>query len=104
MIEIIGFIAALLIGLLLGLMGGGGSIITVPVLVYLMHYSPVVATGYSLFVVGSTSAVGASMYWKRGLIDFKTALKLGVPAALSVYLTRQLIIPAIPDRMFEIGD
>jgi len=103
MIEIFGFIAALFIGLLLGLMGGGGSIITVPVLVYLMHYSPVVATGYSLFVVGSTSVVGAAMYWKRGLIEFKTALSLGVPAATAVYLTRQFIIPAIPDKMFEIG-
>ena len=103
MLEIFGFIAALFIGLLLGLMGGGGSIVTVPVLVYLMHFSPVVATGYSLFVVGSTSAVGASMYWKRGLIDFKTALNFGVPASIAVYLTRQFLIPAIPDKMFEIG-
>ncbi|NEN25284.1 sulfite exporter TauE/SafE family protein [Cryomorpha ignava] len=103
MLEIFGFIAALFIGLLLGLMGGGGSIVTVPVLVYLMHYSPVVATGYSLFVVGSTSVVGASMYWKRGLIDFKTALSFGIPASIAVYLTRQFIIPAIPDKMFEIG-
>lgn len=103
MLEIFGFIAALFIGLLLGLMGGGGSIVTVPVLVYLMHFSPVVATGYSLFVVGSTSAVGASMYWKRGLIDFKTALSFGVPASIAVYLTRQFIIPAIPEKMFEIG-
>lgn len=103
MLEIFGFIAALFIGLLLGLMGGGGSIVTVPVLVYLMHYSPVVATGYSLFVVGSTSAVGASMYWKRSLIDFKIALSFGIPAAIAVYLTRQFLIPAIPDKMFEVG-
>lgn len=103
MLEIFGFIAALFIGLLLGLMGGGGSIVTVPVLVYLMHFSPVVATGYSLFVVGSTSAVGASMYWKRGLIDFKTALNFGAPASIAVYLTRQFIIPAIPEKMFEIS-
>lgn len=103
MLEIFGFIAALFIGLLLGLMGGGGSIVTVPVLVYLMHFSPVVATGYSLFVVGSTSAVGASMYWKRGLIDFKTALSFGIPASIAVYLTRQFLIPAIPEKMFEIG-
>ena len=103
MFEIVGFIAALFIGLSLGLMGGGGSIVTVPVLVYLLHYSPVVATGYSLFVVGSTSAVGAVMYKKRNLVDVKTAISFGVPAAIAVYLTRQFIVPAIPEEIISIG-
>ena len=103
MLEILGYIAALFIGVILGVMGGGGSIITVPVLVYIMHYSPVVATGYSLFVVGSTSVVGAAMYWRRGLVQVKTAISFGIPTALSVYLTRQFLVPAIPDTMFQIG-
>ncbi len=103
MFEIIGFIAALFIGLSLGLMGGGGSIVTVPVLVYLLHYSPVVATGYSLFVVGSTSAVGAAMYNRRNLVDVKTAIGFGIPAAIAVYLTRQFVVPAIPEEIMSIG-
>jgi len=103
MLEIFGYLAALLIGVILGVMGGGGSIITVPVLVYIMHFSPVVATGYSLFVVGSTSAVGAAMYWRRGLVQVKTAISFGVPTAISVYLTRQFLVPAIPEVMFKIG-
>lgn len=103
MYELVGFIAALFIGLSLGLMGGGGSIVTVPVLVYLMHYSPVVATGYSLFVVGSTSTVGAVMYKRRNLVDVKTAISFGIPAAIAVYLTRQFLVPAIPAEVFSIG-
>lgn len=103
MFEILGYLSALLIGVILGVMGGGGSIITVPVLVYIMHYSPVVATGYSLFVVGSTSAVGAAMYWRRGLVQVKTAISFGIPTALAVYLTRQFLVPAIPDVMFKVG-
>lgn len=103
MFEILGYLSALLIGVILGVMGGGGSIITVPVLVYIMHYSPVVATGYSLFVVGSTSAVGAAMYWRRGLVQVKTAISFGIPTAVSVYLTRQFLVPAIPDVMFKVG-
>ena len=58
MIEILGYFLAVIIGLILGLMGGGGSIITVPVLVYIMGLNPVTATAYSLFIVGSTSAFG----------------------------------------------
>src|SRR5690554_699631 len=103
MLETLGYLSALLIGVILDVMGGGGSIITVPVLVYIMHYSPVVATGYSLFVVGSTSAVGAAMYWRRGLVQIKTAISFGIPTALSVYLTRQFLVPAIPDVMFKVG-
>jgi len=58
-IEILGYVGALLIGLVLGLIGGGGSIITVPILVYALAFNPVLATAYSLFVVGATSLVGA---------------------------------------------
>ena len=63
--EIVGYIASLLIGISLGLIGGGGSILTVPVLVYLFGLQPLVATSYSLFVVGSTSLVGAINNFKK---------------------------------------
>jgi uncharacterized membrane protein YfcA len=57
--EIIGYLASLFIGVSLGLIGGGGSILTVPVLVYLFGVNPILATAYSLFVVGASSLVGA---------------------------------------------
>ena len=60
--EIAGYIAAILIGISLGLIGGGGSILTVPVLVYLFHIEPVLATTWSLFIVGVTSLTGICLY------------------------------------------
>ncbi len=87
-IEIIGYIGALLIGLVLGLIGGGGSILTVPILVYALTLNPVIATAYSLFVVGVTSLVGAAKNMMKGMVDFKTAIIFAIPAFIAVYLTR----------------
>ena len=95
--NIMGYIAALFIGISLGLIGGGGSILTVPVLVYLFGVSPVLATSYSLFVVGSTSLIGSFNSWRRGLVDFKTAFLFGLSSIITVFITRKLIIPAIPE-------
>ncbi len=103
MIEFIGYFAAIFIGISLGLIGGGGSILTVPVLVYLFHIEPVVATAYSLFVVGLTSSVGAFNYFKQGLVKLKTAFVFGIPSIFSVFLTRQYLVPAIPDEIFSSG-
>ena len=72
--EILGYFGALLIGVVLGLIGGGGSILTVPILVYLMLINPVTATAYSLFVVGISSLFGAIRNIKKGLVDFRTAI------------------------------
>jgi len=93
--------AALIIGIVLGLIGGGGSILTVPVFVYLLGISPVIATGYSLFVVGITSLIGGSLYARKGLVDVNTAVVFAIPAFISVYLTRRYLIPVIPDIIFE---
>lgn len=98
--EIIGYIASALIGISLGLIGGGGSILTVPVLVYLFHVPPVEATAYSLFIVGITSLVGSYPKYTQGLVNIKTALIFGGPSILAVFLTRKLIVPAIPDELF----
>jgi uncharacterized protein len=102
--EIIGYVASLIIGISLGLIGGGGSILTVPVLVYLFGVEPVLATAYSLFIVGSTSLVGAYPKYKKGLINLKTALIFGVPAIAAVYATRKFIVPLIPDTVFHLGE
>jgi uncharacterized membrane protein YfcA len=103
-IVIIGFASAILIGVSLGLIGGGGSILTVPVLVYILGVNPVLATAYSLFVVGSTSLVGAATYMKKGLVNYKTALVFAVPSFIAVFLTRKFLVPALPDPLFTVGE
>jgi uncharacterized membrane protein YfcA len=101
--EIIGFAAAIVMGLSLGLIGGGGSILTVPILVYLFGVDPVASTAYSLFVVGLTSAVGSFSHFKKGNVHLKTALVFGVPSIVAVFLVRKFVVPAIPDEIFSIG-
>jgi uncharacterized protein len=101
--EIIGYFASLIIGISLGLIGGGGSILTLPVLVYLFRVQPVLATAYSLFIVGSTSLVGAFPKYKQGLISVKTALIFGIPSIAAVFATRKFIVPRIPDTLFMLG-
>lgn len=101
--EITGYSASILIGISLGLIGGGGSILTVPVLVYLFAVDTVLATTYSLFVVGSTSLVGSFSYFKKGFIELQTAIYFGIPSIAAVFLTRHYILPAIPQNMVQLG-
>ncbi|WP_435641768.1 TSUP family transporter [Micavibrio aeruginosavorus] len=98
MMEILGYIAAFIMGVTLGSIGGGGSILTVPILVYLMGVTPVTATGYSLLIVGSAAAFGAFRYYRQGLIDMKAAITFAIPSIVAVYLTRAFLMPAIPDE------
>lgn len=100
---IAGYFASTLIGISLGLIGGGGSILTVPVLVYLFGIDAVIATTYSLFVVGTTSVAGSVSYFKKGLVDLKTALVFGIPSIASVFITRTYIVPSIPNHIATIG-
>lgn len=100
---ILSYMAAALIGISLGLIGGGGSILTVPVLVYLFGVEPVVATAYSLFIVGSTALVGALPKYRQGLVNLKTALIFGVPSIVAVFATRAYLVPLIPNEVFTIG-
>ncbi|MUP47245.1 sulfite exporter TauE/SafE family protein [Gramella sp. BOM4] len=102
LLDILGYFGGLLIGVVLGLIGGGGSILTVPVLVYLLAINPVTATAYSLFVVGTSSLVGALRNIPKKLIDFRTAIVFAIPAFLAVYLTRKYMVPAIPEEIFTI--
>jgi uncharacterized membrane protein YfcA len=102
--DIIGYAASILIGVSLGLIGGGGSILTVPVLVYLFKIDVVLATTYSLFIVGITSIVGSFSYLKRGLVDFKTVFVFGIPSIAAVFISRAFIVPAIPQEIFSIGN
>ncbi|MEN9987328.1 MAG: hypothetical protein RLZZ585_367 [Bacteroidota bacterium] len=99
--EIFGYVAAVLIGLILGLIGGGGSILTVPVLVYLFHIQTELSTAYSLFIVGSTSLIGVLPKWRRMEVDMRTAVLFGLPSMLTVFSTRKWILPTIPDLIYS---
>ncbi|RKE94790.1 sulfite exporter TauE/SafE family protein [Ichthyenterobacterium magnum] len=102
--QVFGYFAALLIGVVLGLIGGGGSILTVPVFVYLFYINPVTATAYSLFVVGTSALFGTVKNIQKKLVDFKTGFVFAIPAFVAVYLTRKYLVPAIPESIFTIND
>ena len=101
--HFLGYIASLLIGLSLGLIGGGGSILTMPVLVYLFGISPVTATTYSLFIVGSTSLVGTAQQYRQGAVNIRMALLFAATSVLAVFLTRRWLVPSIPEHIAMIG-
>lgn len=100
--ELIGYASGLLVGLVIGLAGGGGSILTVPIFVYLFNITPVLATTYSLFVVGSTSLVGSLNHiWKKR-VNLRVAAAFALPSFLSVYVTRRFLVPSLPDPLFQV--
>jgi len=101
--QIAGYLASLVIGISLGLIGGGGSILTVPVLVYLFSVDPVLASAYSLFVVGASSLVGALPKFRQGLISMRTAIIFGIPSIAAVFATRKYLVPLIPEHVLSIG-
>lgn len=96
---VLGFIGALLMGLVLGLIGGGGSILTVPIMVYFLDVNPILATAYSLFIVGITAFVGAVRNFQNQLVDFKTGIIFAIPAFIGVYIARAYFIEMIPDEI-----
>ncbi|MGV3686210.1 MAG: sulfite exporter TauE/SafE family protein [Daejeonella sp.] len=100
---IIGLVLAVVVGVSLGLIGSGGSILTVPILVYVMKVDPVLATAYSLFIVGITSLVGGVQSAVQKKVDFKTVLIFGAPSIVAVYLTRLWLVPFIPQHIASIG-
>lgn len=101
--EIAGYIASAIIGVTMGLIGGGGSILTIPILVYLFSISPTLSISYSLFIVGFTSLVGAFNNYRKGLVHFKTVLLFGSSSISTVFIARKFIIPFLPDVFFRIG-
>jgi uncharacterized membrane protein YfcA len=101
--EILGYILAVFIGISLGLIGGGGSILTVPVLVYLFHIEPAMATSYSLFIVGMTSLSGAIYQYSKGYVDLKAALSFGLLSVVTVFAVRKYLLPLIPDILWQAG-
>ena len=101
--EIVGYLLSAIVGISLGLIGSGGSILTVPILVYVLGVNPVLATAYSLFIVGSTALVGGVQSAMQKKVDFKTVLIFGIPSIAAVYATRMWLVPLIPKELFSIG-
>ena len=102
LIELFGFICALIIGVSLGLIGGGGSILAVPVLAYLFSFDERIATSYSLFIVGMSALIGGLKQHLKGYVDWKTAIVFGLPAIAGVSLVRHFLVPVLPDELFHI--
>jgi uncharacterized membrane protein YfcA len=101
--EILGYVATFVMGITLGLLGGGGSILTVPILVYLFALPPTVATGHSLFVVGLTALIGGIAYARKGDVNFKVGFFFAVPSVIGVNISRGLILPQIPHHVFALN-
>lgn len=102
-VEFIGYVSSVFVGLILGLLGGGGSILSIPILVYLFHIEPVRASAYSLFIVGTTSLVGAIPKYREQLVNLRTGFIFGIPSIISIFCTRKWILPLIPDELFAAG-
>jgi uncharacterized membrane protein YfcA len=100
--ETIGYVLAVVVGITIGLMGSGGSILTLPILVYLFHVNPVLATAYSLFIVGVAAWVGTLSQTIKKNIDYRTALLFAIPSLLMAFLIRRYVLPQIPD-LISIG-
>ena len=99
--HIIGYVLAVFVGLTLGMIGSGGSILSVPILVYIMGIEPTLATAYSLFVIGTTSLVGGLHKAKQKLVDFKKVILFGIPTVITVFITRKILVPRIPNIIFS---
>jgi uncharacterized membrane protein YfcA len=103
-VEAVGYVASIFVGMILGLLGGGGSILSIPILVYLFDVEPVRASAYSLFIVGVTSFAGAIPKYREHLVNLRTGILFGLPSIITIFCTRHWIVPAIPDVVLTIGD
>lgn len=104
LIEIFGYVCALIIGVSLGLIGGGGSVLAVPVLAYLFSIEEKAATAYSLFIVGTSALLGGIKQHFKGYVDWRTAIVFGIPSLIGVAVVRKFVVPALPDVVFTIQD
>ena len=95
---------AILIGVILGFIGGGGSILAVPVLVYVLGVKPVEATAYSLFIVGVASLFGAHKHYKLGNIDYRIGMLFAIPSFIGVFTSRRWVLPNFPNELFVLGE
>ncbi len=101
--QLLGYFCALLIGVTLGVISGGGSILAVPILAYLFHVDEKLATAYSLFIVGTSALAGGIRQHFKGYVDWRTAVVFGIPAIIGVAVVRYFVVPRLPDILFTVG-
>ncbi|MFN8287880.1 MAG: sulfite exporter TauE/SafE family protein [Chitinophagales bacterium] len=102
--HILGYVGALLTGMVLGLLGGGGALLSVPTLTGFFGLSAAVATGYSLFLVGVTASSGAVQNIRKKMVDFSAVAWYGIPSLITVFCIRRFVLPAIPQQIFTVGN
>jgi len=101
--HILGYLGATVTGIVLGLLGGGGALLSIPVLVYLFHIEPQLATSYSLLLIGITASSGAYQNIRKKLVDYNAALYYGVPSVIAVYAVRRWGMPNLPKVIFTLN-
>ncbi|MCW6036929.1 sulfite exporter TauE/SafE family protein [Spirulina subsalsa FACHB-351] len=100
LITIVGHLLAVAIGISLGLIGGGGSILAVPILVYVMGIGSKEAIAMSLFIVGIVSCIGAIPHWFQGNVNLKTVVMFTPAAMVGSFLGARLTtLPWITDTI-----
>lgn len=100
--QILGYFGALAIGVVLGLIGSGGSLMAIPIFTYFFHIGPITTTAYSLFVVGTSATIGAFGNLKKKLINFRIVVFFGIPTFIAMFLVRKFLIPIIPEELFSL--
>lgn len=101
--TVVGYLAALLMGVVLGTLGGGGSVLTVPILVYLCHIPPMLASSYSLWVVGVSALAGVATNSRSSRVSYPAVLFFGLPSVVGVIIARTILLPALPETIVAIG-
>ncbi|HEX5168215.1 MAG TPA: sulfite exporter TauE/SafE family protein [Cyclobacteriaceae bacterium] len=101
--EFAGYLALISIGIILSIIGGGGSLLSVPILVYLFSLDIVMASSYSLFIVGTTSLLGALLKQKEERVDMRSGIIFSGSSVVAIFSTRKWILPSIPGEIM-IGD
>ena len=101
--ELITYAASLFVGLSLGMIGAGGSILTVPVFIFVLKIDPLTSSIYSMFIVGISGLAGGLKYIFNKLVDIRTTIVFGIPSVTGVLIARKLIFPSIPDQIFSMG-
>jgi uncharacterized protein len=102
-VVVLGYLGALVMGITLGLLGGGGSILSVPIFVYLFGISPSLSTAYSLFVVGLTALAGFYFYWRSQQVDIRTGVLFAAPSFVGVFTVRAYVMPFLDNKKFILG-
>ena len=99
--EVFGYFASFGVGLILGMIGSGGSILSIPILVYLFSFDVVLSTAYSLFIVGVTSIIGTVQRHRDKMVNFTVGILFGIPSLTTIFITRKWIVPSIPDVLYQ---